>query len=176
MDGVTADGLWIDLRDYMLNGVRKESLRQTSTDFGLPAPPDTWVDLRAFAVDGVRPVKRKKRIEAPPPPPSPPKAPPPTREPPPPEHYWTIFQALAEVYAALDPRGPVSQELERMLALARQKHREGVLPLSEIERFSRALEEIRTDYALGSEGVVDWYLENYFRLFHTEPHDSSFSG
>ncbi|MBF0152477.1 MAG: hypothetical protein HQL64_01910 [Magnetococcales bacterium] len=173
MDGVTADGLWIDLRDYALNGVRKEKLRATSVDFGLPAAPDTWVDMRAFTIDGVRPVIRKKSVEPPPPPP--PTTPPPVREPPPPEYFMTVFQAVGELYTVLDPQGPVYRELEQMLVMAQQKHREGVLPQAEVDRFTKALEEIRLDYARGSEQVVDWYLDNCFRMFHTDPHDPPFT-
>ncbi|MBF0176156.1 MAG: hypothetical protein HQL63_04825 [Magnetococcales bacterium] len=171
MDGVTAEGVWIDLRDYALRGVRKEKVRERPTDFGLPPPPDTWVDLRAFTVGGVRSIKKKKIVALPPPPPMPPPTPAPVREPPPPEHYLTVFQAVEELYSVLDPHGHVYQELDRLLAVARQRHQEGVLSVVEVERFNQAMSEIRLAYAQGLDRVVDWYLENFFRMFHTEPHD-----
>ncbi|MEO5368471.1 MAG: hypothetical protein H7833_00180 [Magnetococcus sp. DMHC-1] len=170
MDGVTAGGLWIDFQDYALKGVRKEKHRATPIDFGLPTAPETWVDIRDFVVNGARPVKKKKVI-APPPQATPAPTPAPVREPPPPEHFQTVFQAVEELYTVLDPRGPLYQELDQMLATARQKHQDGILPEAEVERFSRALAQIREDYARGSEQIVDWYLDNYFRMFHTAPHD-----
>ncbi|MBF0163416.1 MAG: hypothetical protein HQM01_02730 [Magnetococcales bacterium] len=157
---------WIPLEDYIIGGVRHTRSREVHELDKNPAEiPERWVALEDHALHGMRMVREVAndeayidRLKPAPPPPDVPR-----------EAYWTIFDALHEVWSMPGSKSAVFMRLSVMTMADRADRASGRISETEFQRRQAAIEEIRLQYAARAEEVNNWFLENRFRLFETLP-------
>ncbi|MEO5347149.1 MAG: hypothetical protein H7834_12335 [Magnetococcus sp. YQC-9] len=157
---------WIPLEDYIIGGVRKTKSRGVHALDKNPASiPEGWIALEDHTLHGVR-IEREvandeafiDRLKPLPPPPDVPH-----------EAYWTIFDALQEVWAMPGSKSAVFMRLTVMTMVDQADRASGRISETEFKRRQAAIEEIRLQYAARAEEATNWFLENRFRLFETLP-------
>ena len=159
---------WIPMRDYLLDGVRKE--RDFSTHFipdeSMQALPEGWISARDYLINGVRKSKRlskenesfiqlNKQQEFPSLPP---------------EVLLTVFDSLAEVYTIVSDSS-ILLKVEQIYQSNRKDVESGIISEEELQRRSAILEEIKGDYLTKIDDLASWYLDNFFHVFGASDQD-----
>ncbi|MBF0626041.1 MAG: hypothetical protein HQL82_14695 [Magnetococcales bacterium] len=166
MASASPSSRWIDLQDVLLGKVTPpKAPPRTEADFGLPRPPPFWASAQEVLVlkhPAPRQTWVPPRIQRP-------EAEGAAKAPPPPEAGLTVEQAVAEVYAPVNARGPVLRALGDMAEETHEALQRGAMAPPMAERTLNALEEIALQWHRQADGVAKWYLENCFRLFENPP-------
>ncbi|MBF0097991.1 MAG: hypothetical protein HQM04_17405 [Magnetococcales bacterium] len=156
MRHATGAKAWVGLKEVLLGGVTPAR--------HAPAPrmtqgfPTTWVSAWDYWVDGVRkPVQRdtshsvillkpprqqQKEI--------------------PPEAWWTSEQVIAEIQSIFSET-IVPIKVADMLAADQLELDQGEISEEEMVYRTERLEEIQEEHYVRLEGIIHWYVDNYFR-------------
>ncbi|MBF0185587.1 MAG: hypothetical protein HQM06_14545 [Magnetococcales bacterium] len=156
---------WVGLKEVLLHGV--QSVRHGPPP-QLTGVPSSWVSAWDYWVQGVRkPRERDEKtvtIAL--------KSHQPKKETPP-EAWYTTEEVVADIQAIFT-QTIVPIKIADMLAADQQELNMGEISEEELAYRTERLEEIQEEHYVRLEGIIQWYVDSYFReLPVAEPQEKS---
>jgi hypothetical protein len=155
MRSATGAIAWVGLKEVLLGGVA--SVRHAPAARMTHGFPTTWVSAWDYWVDGVRkPVQRDNSHSVI-------QLKPPRQQKEIPEEAWlTSEQVIAEIQSIFSET-IVPIKVADMLAADQQELDQGEISEEEMAYRTERLEEIQEEHYVRLEGIIHWYVDNYFR-------------